>query len=609
MKIGNLALAALITAASAHGAIVNAQFMPQTPRPGRPQTFDPALWKTGTLTIQNPLGFTIQQQKNGRWETIGSSRTITKTAKLLPGTTATFKLRIVDRNNPNKTLFNHSAGGFSSEMWNRAEYTASLGHQGFEETFQICVPGDRCRSGGSLRSVSTYSAEITIRPNPATTSVKLGHGMAFQGNTSTNAPESILCSRNPIGITYIPYFGGTIGGIRANGTSNNYLAEGTSNRALRQWCGRTFPGSAGFISRDLKLSDMIALTAGGASQFFTNSSVADMPGAPGAPSAPYWNKGSHYRAFIYDSNSKRSTLLGTFNASVREKLEETFSNNSKKLYVVRNIYPSNRNQYITIVDLSNAISGISRVTGTIRANTSGSQWTVRIGEETRTVDIGEITEEIDSDYKGLTIDNDNAPSMSISNARMTSARSNEFAIKFNVNVSGISGEVNNDGGADWDYTIRSGTVQMEIPFAIIKEGDKLKVNQLKNCARGECTKSVSGFNFDLPNVPDLVLRAFDVNKYKITGDVQKTISQNVGKSLQQSLEPLASQEFSVPSIENVPGISNPLEHFLGINSNLVPNIQVNASQKTISLRYQPKVPFITPAFMRNQIPQVNISYP
>jgi len=401
MKTRILGITTAAAAILANTAIANAQFTPgtprpETPRPGSVDSINPELFKEGTLTVNNPLGFTIQEKKNGRWTTIGRPRTITRSANLPPAATATFEFRIVDRRNPRKELFNHSSGGFSSEMWRRQTYTASLGHQGFERTFEVCVPGDRCRSGGSLRSITNYSAELTIRPNPATTSVKLGHGMAFKGNTSEAALESVLCSP-PLGLTYVPYFGGRIGGVNANGTRRNYLASETSADALEQWCGRTFPGSSGFISKNLKLSEMIALTAGGASTFFNNSSVQNMPGATGAPGGAYWNKGNTYRMFIWDSSAKQSRLIANFNANVRESLEETFGNNNKKLYVVRNIYPSNRNQYLNIVDLSDAIEGINDTEGTVSANSSGSRWTDTSGEQTEGVNMGEETTNIDED--------------------------------------------------------------------------------------------------------------------------------------------------------------------------------------------------------------------
>lgn len=607
MKARNLALATSAAAIFANTGIANAQFTPRTPTPGIPEpgrvdTINPRSFKKHTLTVNNPLGFTIQQKKDGRWTTIGSAKKITRSANLPLGATARFEFRIVDRSNPRKEIFNHSAGGFSSEMWRSTTYTASLGHQGFERTFQVCIPGDRCRSGGNLRSITNDSAEITIRPNPATTKVKLGQGMAFKGNTSTPAMESVLCSP-PLGITYVPYFGGRIGGENANGTSGNYLASGTSSRALTQWCGKTFAGSSGFISKNLKLSDMIALTAGGAASFFRNSSLPNMPGAPGAPSAAYWNKGSTYKTFIWDSNTKQPRLIGTFDANVRKSLEETFSNNNKTLYVVRNIYPSNRDQYLKIVNLSNLISNLNNITGSVRANTSGSEWTVTVAGETETINMGEETQEIKEDYKGLKLEN--RPSMSVSNATLTSSGSNKFEVKFKVNVSKLEGEINNNWGVDYDYIISSGTLDITIPFAIEKEGSALKVKQLKNCARGQCTTNKSGFNFDLDDTPDIVLDLFtDVNKDKITRQIRNKISKNIGKGLQRNLAPLRQREFPIPTIGAIPNISNPLEYFLGIHPDIVPNIRVNASQKTISLKYKPQIPVITPEFMRSQVPLI-----
>ncbi|EHA64091.1 hypothetical protein Syn8016DRAFT_1133 [Synechococcus sp. WH 8016] len=606
MKATTLGLAAVLAATTTDIGIAKAQFSPRKPVEEINNSLHTT--KTGTLTIKNPLRFTIQQKKGSQWETIGRGATITKTARLRPGATANFEFRIIDRNSPSKAIFNHSAGPLHSEMYRRASFKASLGHQGFEPTFQICIPGDRCRSGGALRSISRESAELTIRPNPATTSVKLGQGMAFKGNTSTPAAELLICSRRPPAVTYIPYFGGRIGRVNANGTSSNYLASGASDSALSQWCSRTFQGRSGFITKNLKLSDMIALTAGGASSYFSNSALSSMPGAPGAPGKNYWSLGRTYKTFIYDSNNKSVSLISSFNTSVREKLQDTFKSPGKSLYVVRNIYPSNRNQFIEIVNLTNAIAGINNIRGSVRANSRGSRWTVTVAGETMTVDVGKTTRDIDGDYKGLTIDN--RPSMNISNARLTSSQNNQFEINFRVNVSKVTGEIYNDGGIDYDYEIKRGKIDMKIPFAIVKEGNAIKVNQLKNCARGECSTNISGFGFDLTGTPNFILRAFNVNKSKITGNVQETISKGIGKSLQTSLRPISARKFPMPTIGAIPGINaNPLEYFLGINPDIVPNIHVNATAKTISLKYQPKVPFVTPAFMRSQIPLINISYP
>jgi len=617
-SFGKLVAAALIGSACCAGT-ANAQFQQRSPRPQTPRVEpSPSLrGETGRLTIKNPLGFTIQQKKSGRWETLGRGTTLTRTINnILPGTTVNMEFRIVGRSNPGQTIFSHSSGGFSSEMYRRQTYRASLGHQGFERSFEVCIPGDRCRQGGSIRSISKLSGELTIRPEPATTSVSLGQAMVFKGNTSTPAlPEIFACTQNPPRATYLPYLGGTINGAPGNGSPRNFLATTPSPRNpeqnvvnLSNWCEKTFPNKSGFVTKKLKLSDMIALVAGGAPSYFRNSSLRNMPGGIGAPSTAYWNAGNSYRSLIYNSSTKEIEPVMNFTSAVREKLEGTFTS-SKRLYTIRNIYPSNQIQYLDLVDLSGLIRGIDAMTGTLTADGSGSTWTSQIGDKpAQTNDIRKtLREKAGSNLMlGMTIKN-RPRRITISRTRLTSSSNNQFAISFRVNMPKISGEIGIDNLPDPDYTISSGTINVSIPFALEKQGESLRVRQLKNCETDSCITSTSGMQFRLDSSISRSFLSFarwitGTGTTSFSGMIREEITANMGKSLQQSTARVSETQYPMPRISSVNGISDPLNYFLRIDRNIIPNIYVNASRKVIQLKYQPQAPFVTPAFMRELIP-------
>lgn len=621
----NLALAAALLISAGPVNTARAEFKSpipgyQQPKPGdlKPNGLIKDA-RTATLKINNPLGFTIQEKKGNTWETLGRGNSYTKTFRLLGvGTSITPNYRIIDPNDQSKSVFYHSTGALNAEMYPRNTYEVRLGHQGFESEYRICAPEDnRCRTFGRLRSINQLSAEISILPTPEKRGVKLGQAMAFKGNTSNSAIETALCSQRPLMLTYLPYLEGKIGGTNANGSSSSFLLSGTSERALSDWCNRTFPSSSGFISRQLSLSEMIALVAGGASTYFQRSSLRGMPApVPSIPwlrrqaeqGVPYWQSGNTYKHFIYDSQSKSFSQITSFNATAREKLEETFRDSNKTLITVRNIYPSNETQLITLVDLSGLITGINAISGSISANSMGSEWWVRIGGKKSNVDIGKTTRTIDSDYKGMTIDN--SPTITVSDARLTSPASNQFTLRFKISISQITGEVYNDGGPDWDYKINSGTVEIEVPFALEKRGQSLIVKQLKNCKTENCVTSTTGFGFSLTGAVASTFQDYVINRGGITSQIRGTVAGSIGENVQASVDPITNKEFALPSINPIPGINqNPLEYFLGIDKDIIPSLHIDAVNKKIKLAYKPQVPFITPIFMRQVLPIVNITYP
>ena len=309
-----------------------------------------------TVKIQNPLGFSIQELKGNVWKSIGNSRsyqksyTVSKFASGSPKPNIK-KFRIVDNSNSNASKFYHSGGPLHAGIYRRRDYTVSL------------VEG---------------SSTLMIRPTEVEVSSYLGQGQLFKGsNYNTPSLETALCpylTQNMPIVSYIPYYGGTINGKRANGTRRNYLVGGTSQANFRNWCNNNFLGKSGFIRERLSFGEMIAAILD-PKLVIKASTVAKMP-AEGNRTVAFWSPTNKYAAFIYDSETKSFEHLKQFNTSVRTKMIELFTKPSKKkFYLVRHIKaPSTPALKTQIADFSRIINDLNNFRAELRASGGGGSW-------------------------------------------------------------------------------------------------------------------------------------------------------------------------------------------------------------------------------------------
>ena len=594
-KAAKVALAAAVLGVLASEPASGQNFKPQLQKP---QNLKPSLdQKSVSLTINNPNKFKVQIKQGQTWKNAGSATRITKRFTLpnAVGSSMTVRVRIGEGQNK----FHHTApNSFFGEMYEARTYSARLGFNGIESRgLSIDCSGRRCgRVAETWQAVNRNSVTLNLAPEPLKVAAKLGVGqLSFQPE-----PEVIqMC-----GSSYLPWFGGSVNGQRANGTSSKIQLTNFSKTnpmpSLTRWCSRNALGQSGFITKALKYSD-VAIAAYTPNQAITQTTTGKLQ------RKTIWNPSSTFKVLVKDGTRFRTT--GTNNGQHDlNLLKSLFTDSDKSLFVIRSITPSGQALSHSVADFSGVINQLNATTGTIVGCNNAdkpSKWCGRIGEYT--------TFEIPVDEGKIGIPLFNPPiyattmespmNLSIQNASVFMPSRGIMKLRLQFKTTAIRGEVLAKGVKDdWDpdYRISAGTFTFEVPFSIATSGNSLVVTQTEDCDSGDyCLKDVSGFRLTIPNYPFVG----GVEKENTT-KMQKQFKQRVGAQLQAALRGLDGKSFALaPAIPGV-GNANPMKDLLGVQSEITNDLSISANK--LRLRYRPQATFVTPELLDSISPTYEI---
>ena len=597
--------------------------------------------RNAEVTIQNPHRFYLQEKigTSGQWIPIGSDQVIRRSIKYQQTSAIKVQYRLVSKDHPEYAYIYNSRP--QDNIYSQTVYQISLGLQGFETGFKVCseVQGG-CRSAGEqIKAINNDRAEILINPPAAKLKVFAGlaqlvllykpemHGQAFLRIGASDLSEA--CGRITGNKKFVQYYGGKINGEQANGSAKSYSALDPIF-----WCTSNWSTKSGFVQLLLDYPQIVAI-AESRSNIFSGASIAPLVVPPDldlvcklpptlrpfpvgshkcdSQQVDYWQVGSGTRFFYAERPFATLTDLLDENTSlgpnIVSRIERLANSSNAQLFAVQDIVPRSQPLYLNLVDLAPVIKKLQNIKGrlvTCGRRGVGNKWCFSVDSaQPSEVDIAKILKSAGTSYKGLTIDNQ-PRSLSVVDVNVYSRdlEKGSLEIDFTISLDKLEGEIVNDNWFDYDYKLTQGSLRFNIPLLIKKTGQTFSVVlDPVRCPSNKCMDPVrmNGFEFSLPNIPSELVS--DIEK-KASKAFKDAITDASRQSVRDQITAITDRKFPFPQID-VPGVSNPLEDFVGINRDIVPNLEFyspSRNELTLRLRYSPQVPLVTPSLMRQKIP-------